>query len=146
MRRIFFFFKQKTAYEMRISDWSSDVCSSDLAEPFKLGENVVYVTVSIGLTFYPDDAETIEALLKNADQAMYAAKSEGRNRYNYFTASMQEAAQKRMRLVMDLRLALTQRQLQLHYQPIVALKNGQIHQAEALIRWQPPAPGLISPV
>lgn len=117
-----------------------------LAEPFHLGDNVVYVTVSIGLTFYPEDAEDIDALLKSADQAMYAAKSEGRNRYNYFTASMQEAAQTRLRLVTDMRTALAEKQFQLHYQPIVELASGEIHKAEALIRWQHPVRGLISPV
>ena len=117
-----------------------------LAEPFHLGEDVVYITVSIGLTFYPDDAEDIDALLKNADQAMYAAKSAGRNRYNYFTASMQEAAQTRMRLVTDLRAALSGNQFQLFYQPIVEMESGKIYKAEALIRWLHPERGLVSPV
>ena len=117
-----------------------------LAEPFHLGENVVYITVSIGLTFYPEDSEDIDTLLKNADQAMYAAKSEGRNRYYYFTASMQEAAQTRMQLVTDLRTALAENQLHLHYQPIVEMASGEIHKAEALIRWLHPERGLISPV
>jgi diguanylate cyclase (GGDEF)-like protein/PAS domain S-box-containing protein len=117
-----------------------------LAEPFHLGEDVVYITVSIGLTFYPEDAENIPTLLKNADQAMYAAKSQGRNRYNYFTASMQEAAQTRMRLVSDMRTALMENQFRLHYQPVVELATGHIHKAEALIRWLHPVLGLVSPV
>jgi len=117
-----------------------------LAEPFQLGEDLVYITVSIGLTFYPEDAVDIDTLLKNADQAMYAAKSAGRNRYYYFTASMQEAAQTRMRLVIDLRTALAENQFHLYYQPIVEMASGEIHKAEALIRWLHPERGLISPV
>jgi len=63
-----------------------------LAEPFRLKIETVYLSASIGVTLYPDDATEIDALLKNADQAMYAAKSQGRNRFNYFTPSMQHAA------------------------------------------------------
>lgn len=116
-----------------------------LAEPFRLGDEVVYVTASIGITLYPEDAGDIETLLKSADQAMYAAKRSGRNRYSYFTQSMQESAQSRMRLAGDLRTALEQRQFRLEYQPIVELATGRIHKAEALIRWDHPARGLISP-
>jgi len=117
-----------------------------LAEPFQLGDDVVYITASIGLTLYPEDAEDIDALIKNADQAMYAAKSSGRNRYQYFTSSMQEAARTRMRLVTDLRTALAEDQFRLFYQPILDLTTGQIYKAEALIRWIHPERGLISPV
>jgi diguanylate cyclase (GGDEF)-like protein len=77
-----------------------------LSEPFMLGGQQVHISTSAGVTFYPQDATQVEALLKNADQAMYAAKSQGRNRYNVFTPSMQEAAQKRMRLINDLRVAM----------------------------------------
>lgn len=116
-----------------------------IAEPFQLGIETAYLSASLGITFYPEDAGGVEALLKNADQAMYAAKSQGRNRYNYFTPSMQEAAQSRMRLANDLRLALAQDQLRIYYQPIVELATGAIHKAEALIRWQHPTRGLINP-
>jgi EAL domain-containing protein (putative c-di-GMP-specific phosphodiesterase class I) len=116
-----------------------------LAEPFRLGDEVVYVTASIGITLYPEDADDLETLLKNADQAMYAAKRSGRNRYSYFTPSMQEAAQNRMRLGSDLRTALEYRQFRLEYQPIVELATGRIQKAEALIRWDHPARGVVSP-
>ena len=116
-----------------------------LSEPFQLGEEMAYVTTSIGITMYPDDATEIDALLKNADQAMYSAKQLGRNRCSYFTQSMQEAAQTRMRLANDLRVALTRDQFRVYYQPIVELATGTIHKAEALIRWQHPKYGLISP-
>jgi len=117
-----------------------------LSEPFQLGDEVAHVSASIGITFYPEDATDVEGLLKNADQAMYAAKQSGRNQYQYFTASMQEVAQVRMRLVNDLREALENDQFELVYQPIIDLVTGIIHKAEALIRWRHPTRGLINPV
>jgi EAL domain-containing protein (putative c-di-GMP-specific phosphodiesterase class I) len=116
-----------------------------LAEPFHLKHEVAYVSASIGITFYPDDGEGIDTLLKNADQAMYASKNQGRNRYNYFTPSMQEAAQTRMRLANDLRGALEAGQFSMAYQPIVEMATGVIHKAEALIRWRHPTRGMVSP-
>ncbi|HLD10176.1 MAG TPA: EAL domain-containing protein, partial [Methylophilaceae bacterium] len=116
-----------------------------LTEPFHLGNEVAYVSASIGITLYPEDATEIETLLKNADQAMYAAKKQGRNRYSYFTSSMQQAVQTRMQIANDLRGALAGDQFWVAYQPIVELATGSIHKAEALLRWQHPTQGLISP-
>ncbi len=116
-----------------------------LAEPFQLGNENVYITTSIGITVYPDDATDVDVLLKNADQAMYTAKEQGRNRYYYFTPSMQKVAQDRMRTSNDLRLALTNAQFVVYYQPIIELANGLIHKAEALIRWNHPTRGLVGP-
>jgi diguanylate cyclase (GGDEF)-like protein/PAS domain S-box-containing protein len=116
-----------------------------LVAPFQLDEERAFISASIGITFFPDDAADVDALLKNADQAMYAAKTQGRNRYHYFTSSMQETAKTRMRIANDLRGALADRQFGLLYQPIVTLANGAIHKAEALVRWQHPTRGLISP-
>jgi diguanylate cyclase (GGDEF)-like protein/PAS domain S-box-containing protein len=116
-----------------------------LAAPFQLGHDQVFISASVGITLYPHDTSDIEALLKNADQAMYQAKNQGRNRFCFFTAALQEAAQKRMRLITDLRNALDGKQFLVHYQPIVELATGSIHKAEALIRWRHPKQGLISP-
>lgn len=116
-----------------------------ISEPFHLGDEQAYVTTSIGITLYPDDADTRDALIKNADQAMYVAKQHGRNRCSYFTPSMQEAAQTRMRLLRDMRKALADNQFLVHYQPIVTLSSGAIQKAEALARWQHPKRGLVSP-
>jgi len=116
-----------------------------LAQPFMLEGEEVFISASIGITLYPEDATEIEDLIKNADQAMYAAKDHGRNQLNYFARSMQEAAQSRRWLQRDLRGALAGDQFHLHYQPIVNLANGSIDKAEALIRWQHPVRGLISP-
>ena len=117
-----------------------------LAEPFQLGDEVVYIPASIGITLYPDDASNVEDLLKNADQAMYVAKSLGRNQSSYFTVALQEVAQKRRRLTHDLRGALAANQFMVYYQPITDLATGRIHKAEALIRWQHPERGLVSPL
>jgi diguanylate cyclase (GGDEF)-like protein/PAS domain S-box-containing protein len=117
-----------------------------LSLPFQLGSDMAYVSASIGITLYPEDADTADALLKNADQAMYAAKNQGRNRYHYFTQSMQKTAQSRMRIANDLRKAVTAQQFRVYYQPIVDLQTGDINKAEALIRWEHPKRGLIGPV
>ena len=116
-----------------------------LAEPFRLGEDVVYVSGSMGITFFPQDGAEIDVLLKNADQAMYDAKRLGRNRFSYFTPAMQEAAQKQMRLANDLRSGLASHQFRVFYQPIVELATGTVRTAEALVRWQHPTRGLVSP-
>ncbi|MEQ1620916.1 MAG: EAL domain-containing protein [Methylococcales bacterium] len=116
-----------------------------LARPIQLGNEVLYISASIGITFYPTDATSIEELQKNADQAMYSAKHQGRNRFNYYTPSMREITQNRMKLSNDLRLALAENQFQIHYQPIINLTDGGICKAEALIRWLHPDLGLIGP-
>ncbi len=116
-----------------------------LSQPFKLRDEQVFVSASVGITVYPEDALSAEGLLKNADQAMFAAKQNGRNRVNYFTKSMQEAAQHRMHLIRDIHKALCEEQFSVYYQPIVALASGRIHKAEALLRWNHPEQGYISP-
>ena len=114
--------------------------------PFSLGQEQAFVSASIGITLYPDDAEDVDNLLKHADQAMYAAKGAGRNRFSYFTPALQVAALNRMRLTNDLRGAIKGKQLRVYFQPIVHLRTGRIHKAEALVRWQHPQRGLVSPL
>jgi len=117
-----------------------------LAEPFNLGNEVVYVSASVGITLYPNDAENIEELMINADQAMYVSKKNGRNRFSYYTHALQDAAQKRLRLTTDLRSALAGNQFRILFQPIVELSSGRIHKAEALLRWHHPERGVVSPL
>ena len=118
---------------------------AEIAEPFILEGNKVHISSSIGITFFPEDAEDVETLLKNADQAMYAAKNEGGDCYHYFTPSMQEAVQTRIHLINDLRDALDKKQFEVVYQPILNLASSTIDHAEALIRWHHPVRGVISP-
>ncbi|MDI1298099.1 EAL domain-containing protein [Methylotenera sp.] len=118
---------------------------NQMTEAFHLGNEIAYISASVGIAFYPDDATTNETLLTSADQAMYAAKQMGRNRYHYFTQAMQKSALNRMRLTNELRDAQDAGQLRLFYQPIIELANNSIHKAEALIRWQHPIRGQISP-
>ena len=116
-----------------------------MASAFKLGEERVFVSASVGISLYPFDGEQIETLFKHADQALYVAKSSGRNRFSHFTPELQRQAQRRHRLANELREALQRGQLHLHYQPIVALADGQVNKAEVLLRWLHPELGAISP-
>ena len=117
-----------------------------LAEPFQLGGEVAYVSASVGITLYPDDTDSAHNLIKHADQAMYEAKSQGRSRFSYFTPQLQEEAMKRLKLTTDMRNALAKGQFRVHFQPIVDLSTGCIRKAEALLRWQHPEQGMVSPM
>jgi diguanylate cyclase (GGDEF)-like protein/PAS domain S-box-containing protein len=116
-----------------------------MAEPFTVGSHNAYVSASVGIAIYPNDAEDAETLLKSADRAMYAAKEGGRNGFSYFTDSMQSAAQLRVQLSASLREALAKGQFEVFYQPIVDLATQRIVKAEALLRWRHPEHGLIQP-
>ena len=118
---------------------------TQLAEPLLLNGEMVFISASIGVAFYPEDATEIEALLNNADQAMYDAKEAGRNRFSYFKPAIREDVRIPTVLVNELRDALADNQLQLHYQPIIELASGAVHKAEALIRWRHPQHGWFSP-
>lgn len=106
-----------------------------LAEPIILEQQQVFITASIGVTLYPQDGDSSDQLIQNADQAMYAAKEHGRNQMHYFTQSMQEAAIHRVEIIKNLRQAIKEEQFELYYQPIVDMKSGSVLKAEALIRW-----------
>ncbi|CAB1370674.1 putative bifunctional diguanylate cyclase/phosphodiesterase [Denitratisoma oestradiolicum] len=116
-----------------------------LSQPFSLDTEVGYVSACIGITLFPNDGLDIETLLKNADQAMHAAKQAGHNNFSWFTLDLQLAAQVRRTLINDLRGALAADQLRVYYQPIIDLQSGAIVKAEALLRWQHGSRGLISP-
>ena len=119
-----------------------------LSEPFAVAGKPgrIYVSASIGITLYPGDAVNADQLLKNADQALYAAKNAGRNRFSYFTQSLQEKAQARLRLLNDLRGALSANQFLLYFQPIMDISSSRIVKAETLLRWKHPERGMVSPM
>jgi len=131
--------------DLRSIDRVARAILQSLSEPFLIDTETVYLSVSVGISVYPDDTSKIDELLKNADQAMYAAKEAGRNSFRYFTRTMQDTADYRMHIANDLRSALTDHQFLLNYQPIVELASGDIHKAEALIRWHHPQRGQVSP-
>jgi diguanylate cyclase (GGDEF)-like protein/PAS domain S-box-containing protein len=117
-----------------------------LAEPFQLLHETVHVSASVGITLNTNDVQKADTLIKNADQAMYLAKNSGRSRFSYFTADLQEAAQTRLHMLSDLRNALAGNQLAVYYQPILEIATNKIYKAEALLRWQHPEHGMVSPM
>jgi diguanylate cyclase (GGDEF)-like protein/PAS domain S-box-containing protein len=118
---------------------------SELKNVHSVGEHRLHVTVSIGISTYPDHGENGETLIKNADTAMYHAKQVGRNNYQFFKPDMSLRAVERQSLEGQLRYAIERQELLLHYQPKVNLKSGAITGVEALIRWQHPERGLLLP-
>ena len=116
-----------------------------LARPFHLDGHETYITASVGITLFPGDGEEVDILIKNADAAMSRAKEQGRNSYQFFTRELNERARNRVQTETALRLALERREFLLHYQPKVDLASGTICGFEALLRWQHPEKGLVSP-
>jgi len=119
--------------------------TQSLSQPYNLGEEGLAPSASIGISIYPDDATNPEDLIKFADQAMYSSKKEGRNCYHFFTEAMQETTRKRHQLAQDLYGAMQGDQFRVHFQPIVDLRTGGVFKAEALLRWQHPVRGMVSP-
>jgi diguanylate cyclase (GGDEF)-like protein/PAS domain S-box-containing protein len=116
-----------------------------LSAPHSIGGQDLHIDGSIGISVYPGDGEDAETLIKNADTAMYDAKESGRNNFQFFKADMNLKAVERQSLEGSLRSALEREEFLLHYQPKVNLDTGEITGVEALIRWQHPDRGLISP-
>lgn len=119
--------------------------SKKLADPILIDQQMVYLTASMGISLYPNDGVDSKVLLLEADQAMYAAKAQGRNNFQYFTQSLQINASYRAGVIAELRKALELGEFELHYQPIVHLQSGVISHAEALIRWRKPSGEFILP-
>jgi len=117
-----------------------------LGEPYRTGEHELHSSPSIGISIYPNDGDSAELLMKNADTAMYYAKAEGRNNYQFFTAAMNEAASLRLRMESDLRTALSAGQFELHYQPQMRTTDAGLAGLEALVRWRHPEQGLVPPM
>jgi diguanylate cyclase (GGDEF)-like protein len=116
-----------------------------LCRPFDLGSVQAVVNASIGIALAPGDASEPEALLKQADMALYAAKAEGRGIYRFFQSEMDERMQLRHEIEHELRDAIANGELRLHYQPVVDIASGEVCGLEALLRWPHPRRGLVSP-
>ncbi|MDE3018598.1 MAG: EAL domain-containing protein [Nitrospirota bacterium] len=119
---------------------------ASLAKPFHLDGQEVFISASIGIALFPLDGESADQLLKNADTATYHAKQSGRSNYQFYSQSMNASAGERLAIENRLHKALEREEFLLHYQPLVALDTGRIIGAEALVRWQHPELGLVSPM
>jgi diguanylate cyclase (GGDEF)-like protein/PAS domain S-box-containing protein len=116
-----------------------------VAEPHSVDPHDLHVTTSIGVSIYPDDGLDAETLIKNADTAMYQAKENGRQSYQFFKPAMNARAVERQSIEESLRRALDRQEFAIHYQPKICMRTGMITGAEALIRWTHPVRGAISP-
>ncbi len=116
-----------------------------LAKPVTLAKHRVFVSASIGIVLFPRDGADLDVLLMNADVAMYEAKSRGRNQYAFYEASMRDETARRLKLENELRLAVEGEQFDLHYQPQFDVRSGAIVGVEALLRWNHPQQGQLSP-
>jgi diguanylate cyclase (GGDEF)-like protein len=116
-----------------------------LGKPYRLDGHDLYIGVSIGITIYPHDGGDPDSLLCNADLALYRAKERGRNTYQFYSADLASSVEMRMELLRDLRLAIEGNQMELAYQPQVALRDGRVTGVEALLRWRSTRRGLVLP-
>jgi len=118
---------------------------SELGRKFNLGDLEIYASTSVGISIFPEDGRTSDTLIKHADAAMYHAKAQGKSNLQLFNPSMIDLMKKKMLLESALRKAVSEEQLLLYYQPQVDITNNRIIGVEALLRWNHPEAGLISP-
>jgi diguanylate cyclase (GGDEF)-like protein len=116
-----------------------------VSEPYQIDGREIFSSCSIGVSVYPNDGTDASSLLKNADTAMYTAKGSGRNRFQLYDAAMNAMAEERLQLETELHYALERNEFEFHYQPQLNLESGRIEGVEALIRWNKPDKGLLSP-
>jgi len=116
-----------------------------LRMPCVLDEHEIHISASIGIAVFPEDGTEVEALLQNADSAMYEAKNRGRNNYQFYRADLNSKATERQSLETNLRHAIARGEMSLHYQPIIDVASGALAGAEALLRWTSPALGEVVP-
>ncbi|WP_255438226.1 EAL domain-containing protein [Ammoniphilus sp. YIM 78166] len=116
-----------------------------ISQPMELNGHEILVTPSIGISMYPEHGEDVESLLKNADTAMYHAKDLGKNNFQFYTSKLDQKVLERLTLENELRKALERKEFVLHYQPLIQINSNKMIGVEALIRWQHPLLGIISP-
>jgi len=119
---------------------------SEITRPYTIRNQEVFITASVGIAIYPADGNVLETVVKNADAAMFHAKREGRNNYQFYTPSMNAMAIQRLAMENALRKAIELNQLRVFYQPVVDIQTREVLGAEALLRWIHPEFGMVSPV
>jgi diguanylate cyclase (GGDEF)-like protein/PAS domain S-box-containing protein len=123
----------------------ADRLLATLETPITLAGQDLFMSTSIGIAVFPEDGEDAEALIRNADAAMYFAKVRGRNGYSFYSSEMNRSQSHRLELESRLRIALEREQLEIHYQPILSAETGRVVAAEALVRWNEPEWGYVPP-
>jgi diguanylate cyclase (GGDEF)-like protein len=116
-----------------------------VGQPISLGNNLLRVGISLGISLFPEDGRDVTALIKNADMALFEAKMRGRNAFHFFDQAMNTRALRRLEIEMALRQAIQHAQLELHYQPKMGTASGRMAGVEALVRWRRPGEGLVPP-
>ena len=133
---------------LRRADEAAEMCarlSTIFAEPFQIDDREINVSASMGVTIWPNDAQDVDQLLRNAELAMHRSKESGRDTWRFFAEEMNVTAKRTMQLERELRQALTSRQFTVYYQPQQDLKSGTIIGVEALVRWNHPNRGVVRP-
>ncbi|MCP1574067.1 diguanylate cyclase (GGDEF)-like protein/PAS domain S-box-containing protein [Herbaspirillum rubrisubalbicans] len=136
--------QNQTGGELGIAEVMQRILAA-VARPWQTGDRELQVTASIGVSRYPTDGKDVETLLKQADSAMYRAKEQGRNNFQFFAPWMDTQVSNRLEMLINLRRALDHDEFKLYYQPKLSLKDGRVIGAEALIRWQSPEQGMVPP-
>ena len=134
----------KVRDESALADLTVKLCHS-LQQPYIVDGISLHITPSVGIAVFPGDGVDPSSLIKNADAAMYLAKEKGRNNYQFYTPVLNARTLDRLKLESDLRQAIELNQLELHYQPQIVGKSGELWGAESLVRWRHPERGLVSP-
>ena len=131
--------------ELRDASRVAERIQRDIARAFNIGSHEIFTSVSIGIVLSSSGHDSPELLLRSADMAMYRAKDAGRSRYEMFDREMHTEALERLQNETDLRYAVERKELLLHYQPVISLETGRIAGVEALVRWDHPTRGRVSP-
>lgn len=132
--------------DKRVVEEISEKLLKSLQQPFLLGNNEARISASIGIAMYPDDGSSINDLLRHADLAMYHVKAQGKNGHSFYDCSMIDASRQKLIVEQDLLRALERNELEMYYQPQVDVSTGRIVGAEALMRWNHPERGFLTPV
>jgi diguanylate cyclase (GGDEF)-like protein/PAS domain S-box-containing protein len=141
----FIFYIKKAENRQKIEAYALNIINSFRA-PITIEENTINITVSIGISLFPQDGTTIDSLLKCADMAMYKSKEKGKNRFNFFNSTIKDAVNTRVNIEKQFKNALEKKEFILYYQPQIDIRTNEIYGFEALVRWQNEKLGLVPPL